>query len=339
MAVRHVIEDQYETYLEFLRNLIGFRTEFQSPQGVLDCANYCRSVLEENLPSHRVYLDALQNVIAVPQSINPDRDLLYLSAHLDTVGAEEEEWDPPFHPWNLYEDEHTLVARGVNDCKAGVAAQLFLSMCCKEGLLQLSNVLFTLTFKEEGAGRKTATAIGEQIGKELPLSTQSTYLVVLENTVSVADVPTLSVYLGERSSYVVSVEGEINALQTMIEKLDSWNPVSIEPTSSVSVEDANLVTQESGHVCSVSREENKLTSIMLEAQSHAVIRAGSRDNVAVVPSEIRVSQSACPVRHRLVLSNRSFDTLGDIQGQLSGLEYIEEKEITLSTGFNKEKEF
>ena len=329
----------FEQYLSYLRVITQQRSVFTEPDDVRKLMAYCQETFEQNVPDYDIALDAEQNLIAMPHDIDPKRDIMYLSAHADTVRALPEEWDPPFHPWNLYEDDSVLVGRGVNDCKAGLAYQLWLSQLIADGKLSPHNLIFTVSFKEEGSAPKSATAIGNAIGNALPLSDQQTYLVVLENTLTVADPPVLSIYLGERCNYTIGVEGTIAELQALFHQLSQWNPVSIEPLDGVAMDDANVTTFIGGHVCSVPRTDNPLTTLILEANDHTLLKAGVRENIAVVPSTLYYKESDQVVRHRLVLSNRSFDTLEDVEAQLAGITYTEEKPFTLSGGWKRDQDF
>ena len=99
----------------------------------------CRKILSRNLTGYRIYRDRMKNLIACPKVLDPGKDIVYLSAHLDTVDADPTEWDPPFSPFSLYEDENQMVGRGISDCKAGVAFELFLSALAGAGRAALSS--------------------------------------------------------------------------------------------------------------------------------------------------------------------------------------------------------
>ncbi|MFA5842168.1 MAG: M20/M25/M40 family metallo-hydrolase [Candidatus Gracilibacteria bacterium] len=337
-----LIASEFDFYLIFLRTLAGMPSVFEHPQDIEKAITYCKSVFEKNLPSdYRIYFDAQHNLIACPKFIDPDYNIVYLSAHVDTVDAKLEEWDAPFAPFKPYEDEKELVARGVSDCKAGVAHQLFLSHLIHEGKFQPRNLIFTITFKEEGVGAKTATQIGKELGKTLPMAGpgKSTYLIVLENNVTVGDPPTLGVYTGERSTYVIALRGTIAELQAHLRRLTRWNPVTMSPQGEEFAQEEKtlkweITNQQGGHVCSVERDVNALTQKIFEADPNARIKAGDEKAFSMVPTEIHVAQAKKPMIHRMILNNRTFDSLAEIHKQLEGIDYTEVKEFALSEGYD-----
>jgi len=333
------ITEHYPQYIKYLRELVSLPSVFTNPNDVEKAILFCKKTFEENLDNYSIYFDDQHNLIAAPKDIDREKDIIYLSAHVDTVNADPKEWDAPFHPWNVYEDEHEMVARGVNDCKAGVAYQLFISFLNREKFIRLRNVIFTITFKEEGVGKKTSTEIAKQLGNALPLSKQQTYLIVLENNVSVAPIPTLCIYAAERGNFVIKITDSIVSLQQYLKRLTHWNPVCIYPETNIEHGPWQVQTQSGGHVCSVSREENLLTKIILEASEDAIIQAGDEQNFAVVPTEISVAQSKHHPKHSLVVSNRSFDSLEDVLQQLQDIEYVPLKDFSISQGLNVEEVF
>ena len=337
--MQNLISQNYSQYLNFLKNLVNLRSEFTNPDDTRKAIEYCKSILQENLPHYKIYFDKEHNLIALPPQIDTKKDITYLSAHIDTVGAKPEEWEEPYQPWKAYEDENEIIGRGAKDCKAGVAYQLLISHLAKQNLIQLDNLIFTITFKEEGAGKKTATEIAKNFGTELPLSQTSTYLIVLENNVKVETTPTLCIYASERSNYVAEIIDFIPQLQNHLKKLEKWNPASITPQTETKDIKWQSTTQTGGHMCSVSKEENKLTQAILNANENSIIKAGKKESFAVVPTEILTSNSPSPIKHSLVLSNRSFDSLQDALKQLEGIEYEPVKDFTASEGFNIEEKF
>jgi len=115
-----IIYQNFEQYLIYLRELLKFRTVFTEPENVREGIDYCKKVFEENLENYKIYFDAENNLIAVPSEVNFEENIIYLSAHIDTVGADENEWDSPFKPFKIFENAKEIVGRGACDCKAGV---------------------------------------------------------------------------------------------------------------------------------------------------------------------------------------------------------------------------
>jgi Peptidase family M20/M25/M40 len=301
--------------------------------------SWCQDFLTEHLKDYNIYRDQKRNLIACPVNIDLERDIIYLSAHLDTVDADPLEWDEPFSPFTLYEDKTQMVARGVSDCKAGVAFELFLAKLLSTQQITLSNLIFTITFKEEGAGLKTSRQIGEDLGHKLPISKKDTFFIVLENNVTVSDPSVLSYYTSERGNFVIRISDTLDNLRSVLARLNQWNPVSIRPENDQQDRGDTILTQKGGHVCSVSREENRLTHGIAESLDTDLLWAGDESGFAVIPSQIFKHHTNVPVMHYLVLSNRSFDTNADIYAQLDGIIYEEVKDFSISQGMNFDQIF
>ncbi|WP_187149327.1 M20/M25/M40 family metallo-hydrolase [Desulforapulum autotrophicum] len=324
----------FEIYLECLRRVVGFPTLFTRPDQIEMAMAWCETFFASNLRDYRSYRDRNSNLIVCPLNLDPDQDVIYLSAHMDTVDADASEWDKPFLPFSLYEDAQQMVARGVSDCKAGIAFELFLARLAGMGKMKLSNLIFTITFKEEGPGMKSACAIGENFGHALPVSRQDTFFIVLENTMTVANPSIFSFYTAERGNFVIRVSDKIDRLQRILDHLAHWNPVSIRPDLEGPGSDCRIATQKGGHVCSVPRGQNILTRIIEQARANDLVWAGDESNFSVVPPKIYTGRSERPATHHLVISNRSFDTIEDVHAQLKGITYTEVKDFSISQGMN-----
>src|SRR3989339_765598 len=268
-----IIYQNFEQYLIYLRELLKLRTVFTEPENVREGIDYCKKVFEENLENYKIYFDAENNLIAVPSEVNFEENIIYLSAHIDTVGADENEWDSPFKPFKIFENAKEIVGRGACDCKAGVAFELFWSFLAKKNLINLKNTIFTITFKEEGAGKKSAQEIAKNLGKNLPLSKKINYLMVLENNVKVSGRPILCIYTAERTNYVIKIIDFLPNLQAILQKLTHFNPVSIIPEKIFDSSKTEIFKQQGGHVCSVPREQNILTKVILAAGDNDLIKA------------------------------------------------------------------
>jgi hypothetical protein len=334
-CLSQLISDNYQQYLSYLKDLIAMRTVFTDPTGIKQAIQYCRDTLAQNLSGWHVDFDAKHNLIARPQTVNPAKPIIYLSAHIDTVDADAIEWAGPCHPFDPFEDEREIRGRGASDCKAGVAYQLFLALLHARHLLHLENIIFTITFNEEGSGDKTATEIGRHFGTSLPVSESATYFMVLENNVRPLTLPVLCVYHRERGNFVIRTKGLLEHLQTWLKKSHAWNPVCITPDTGTEDCAWETVHQESRHACSVPREDNLLYRTILDAAPNTVLKAGQARNFGVVPAAIALSKTPCPVAHTLILSNRSFDTLEEVQHQLQGLAYEEMKPFAFSQGLDQ----
>jgi len=331
--MERLVSNHANRYFAHLRNLAAIPSVFTRPGDVEKAMAYCKKALSSALSGYTIREDKGRNLLAVPYELDLKKPLLYLSAHVDTVDAHKDEWDAPFTPFVPYEDENELVGRGVSDCKAGVAFQLFLAELAGSGALSLENLIFTLTFKEEGAGEKSATHIGRALGRDLPVSETETLLLVLENTVTTGASPSLGLYTAEKGNFVIEVNGSLDELRKNLEHLRSWNPVCIYPAT-VPESWTETLTQKGGHACSIPREQNRLTEIILAAKRTDLLCAGEPNSFGVIPTEIKLGHTSTPLSHTLVLSNRTFDSLASIRGQLTGIRYRELKDFSISPGMD-----
>jgi hypothetical protein len=329
-----IVSQSYQHYLSYLKDLIAMPSVFTDPAGIKQAIQHCRERLEENLPGWHVYFDAKHNLIARPETLNTERAIIYLSAHIDTVDANAAQWDGPHSPFEAFEDEREIRGRGASDCKAGVAYQLFLAHLHARRHLKLDNIVLTVTFNEEGSGDKTATEIGRNLGASLPVSKSSTYFIALENNVRALTPPVLCVYSRERGNYVIKTRASLAYLQTWLRGHCAWNPVCIYPELDTEARTLNTVHQESRHVCSVPREQNLLYRTILEAKSDSVLRAGQERSFGVLPASIDIATAPSETVHTLILSNRSFDALDQVQKQVQGLSYEEMKPFSFSQGMD-----
>jgi len=131
----------FETYLQCLRKLVAFPTLFSRPDQIETAMCWCQDFLTHNLKGYHIYRDRKQNLIACPEDLDLSRDTIYLSAHMDTVDAAPLELDEPFAPLSLYDDDPQMVARGVSDCKTGVAFEIFLGKLTGTQEIRLSNLI------------------------------------------------------------------------------------------------------------------------------------------------------------------------------------------------------
>lgn len=330
-----ISDSHFELYCRYLNSLCNIPSVTLHPQNVLQLILFCKKIFEESLDHYTIFIDEKNNLVCLPESINPNRNLIYLSAHADTVDAVASEWTDPYHPFQAYEDAHEIVARGVSDCKAGVAFQLLVALLLKENA-KLENIIFTITFKEEGSGEKTARAIGKKIGRDYPLSTKRNYLLVLENTVSLSNPkPILGYYTREKSNYVVQIEGSLEQLKQRLLHLQDWNPIAISPLNqSAKTTTLKTLSQKGGHVCTLGREQNLLTKAILESSSKQTITAGGANQIGVAPTSIQVETCEEEIPHVLILGNRCFMSSDQIRKQLEEIPHIPVTDFHLGSGMD-----
>jgi hypothetical protein len=325
----------FERYLAHLRWLVDHPSPFTQPEAVRALMAGVRDRLTRFLPTHAGALDAAGNFIAVPRDLAPDRPLLVLSAHVDTVPGDPGLWTPPFAPHPAVETDAELVAQGVNDCKAGVAAQLWLAQGAAEGAWSLSNVVCTVTFKEEGAGPKSGVELGRAFGAALPVPAPGSTLLVLENTVSAKPPFTPQVYAVESSSFTIRLQGSLAELRRALTELPDWRPVALTPLEAPATPYEWLRYTPLGHVCSAPPEANPLKAALLTSAGHQFLAAGDERSLGTVPSAIGRAPSAEPdPRHRLTITKRGSYAYESVAAELAGREFTPVKPLALSGGFD-----
>jgi len=326
---------EFEGYLAGLRHLVDQPSPFTAPDTVTAIMDTVHRRMTRSLPNYRHNRDAAGNLICVPAEIIPSAPILYLSAHVDTVPANPSVWTSPFAPHPAFEDEHQLVAQGVNDCKAGVAAQLWLAELAAGGDLDLQNIVFTFTFKEEGSGPKTGSALGEAFGSGLPAPTPGSTLLVLENTIR-SDSPYLPlVYAAENSSYTIRLTGPLVALRAAQLALAHWRPVAITPITAPLSEWGWTDHPPQGHVCTAPPDKNPLLAALLAADRFTLLNAGDERSHGTVPSSIGLAPGSTPdAAHRLTLTKRGNFPLAATLAELAPYDYTPVKPLAQSVGFD-----
>ena len=326
----------FEIYLKTLRWLVNQPSPFTHPSAVTQLMAGVRAAMARHLPAYGRHLDAAGNLVCLPPSFVADRPILYLSAHVDTVPSDAALWTAPFSPHPAYEDDAQLVAQGVNDCKAGVAAQLWLAQLAATAALTLRNVVFTFTYKEEGAGPKTGVTLGQAFGTTIPAPTPGSTLLVLENTVRSDEPYTPLCYPAENSSYTIRLTGSLPELRAAQLALAEWRPVSITPTDSHPHDYTWTEHAPQGHVCTAPPEKNPLRAALLAPTSApTLLRAGDERSHGTVPAAIgRAPATTADIPHRLTLTKRGNYPLPGILAELAPYTYSAVKPLALSTGFD-----
>ena len=323
---------EHARYISILTHLVELRSPYTEPEHVEILKNYCKDFLTSNLTNYTIFEDEQKNIVAIPNNLNSEKELLYLSAHIDTVPAEETEWTPPFHPYKPYIDENQIVGRGVNDCKAGVAFILYLAEKIRNKTFKEENIAFLLVFKEEGAGNKSSLEIGRSFGTRLPVHFRTTILV-LENTLSITNPIQLGVYITERSNFAITIDGNLEYLSDCLKRLPDWNPVAINPIE-FQLTNFKLIEQPGGHVCTRPVRENVLHSVILTSNITMAISAGSEKNFAMIPTTISVQTGTHKVIHRMTITLRDIVTLEAVHEMLAPFNYVPLKDFQISQGLN-----
>jgi hypothetical protein len=326
---------EFELYLAGLRRLVNHPSPFTEPAAVSSLMGEVHARMACLLPNYRHQIDGVGNLICIPNDHVPTAPTLYLSAHVDTVPANPSIWTAPFAPHPAYEDEHEIVAQGVNDCKAGVATELWLAELAACGALDLHNVVFTFTFKEEGGGLKTGTALGEAFGSNIPEPSPGSTLLVLENTIR-SDPPYLPlVYAAENSSYTIHISGPLVFLRAAQLALADWRPVAISPVHPPSFGLVWTDHAPQGHVCTAPPNKNPLLAALLAADRFTLLCAGDERSHGTVPSSIGHARGTSPdALHRLTLTKRGHFPLAATLGELAPFDHTPAKPLAQSVGFD-----
>lgn len=323
-------------FINHLRVITKIPSCYDNEKGRKDIILYSLHALKEFLPLHNIKIDIQGNLTAFPPNAAGRKTIIYLSAHVDTVGADPENWMPPYHPFIPFENEAEYVARGVNDCKAGVAFELAFAQCAPDPLK--NNIVFTLTSKEEGAGEKTAVSIGREIGKQLPLGKDTTFLIVLENTTQVTSPTRISAFTKERGNYAVILRTDLKFLAQWLKDRCYWMPTAIKPIHKAYIDDSyqpDIYRSDGGHVASPKSPKNFLKELISKNLEYTIITAGISGDFSTVPQKIFIQRSQCLSNiHLVTLNNRSNASIHEVTKQLEGLSYQTIKSFDISCGFN-----
>ncbi len=333
------IDKNYSIYLHLLKQLVSMNTVYDNRKGLYEGLDFCKDHFEKYLTNYLVYFDSQHNLICKPKRVNNNKNILYLSAHIDTVLADKKEWDKKYNPFVPFEDEKEIVGRGVNDCKAGVAYELFLSTLITKQFSKTTNIVFTISAREESAG-ESAKEIALQIGRQLPIS-KKIYLITLENNVTV-NPPTLAINYGERGSISIEVMTTLNVIKNflMIDK-NNWNPTIIKPLEKFDKTSKEELHQAGGHAATNAREKNLLYQLLMEKDSQKfVFEAGNEKLVSALPTYIIKLKTGKSIKHKIIFDLRTFKKVRDLARELDEYRFTYRFIKKLDFGYNiKEKLF
>lgn len=314
--MKHLVSARHEEFLRLLKYLVSLNTVYSNTKGIQSALRFCKDHFERHLNRFDLFYDAQSNLICISKQINAKKNIVYLSAHIDTVPADKSEWDPRFNPFVPFEDDVSIVGRGASDDKAGVAYQLYLAYLIGKQKLHADNVVFTISSREEQNGQ-SAKEIGCQLGKRLPVGPK-TYLITLENNVHVGNPPTLCINYGERGAIGIEVTGMLEDIQTFLRK-DSypWNPTVIAPIEEKQRK-WRVFEQPGGHAATVPREHNRLFQLLSDHDmKRSILCAGSRTSMSAVPKTIQYAKSTMPVAHQAIFDLRTMERMDAIAKDLA----------------------
>jgi acetylornithine deacetylase/succinyl-diaminopimelate desuccinylase-like protein len=311
-----ILTGHYPAYLSFLKSLVAINTVYDNDSGLDQGIGFCREHINRHLPFRQTYIDEAGNLISLDPAADPREPLVYLSAHIDTVPADSRNWHPKFSPFRPFEDDLEIVGRGVSDCKAGVAFQLFLATLGRDQIRLSPNLVLTVTRREEQGGR-SAQAIAEAIGRELPAG-PNLYVIVLENTTNAAS-GELQMFHGERSSFAIELVEKLKRLkQFLLDDANPWNPTSICPVADLIPGHLQELGQSGGHAASVPRNRNLLYQLLIgEDGVNQAIRSGDPKAVSAIPTRVEYWTTAADTVHRATFDLRTTKNLELIEREFS----------------------
>lgn len=328
-----------DTFFHHLAALVGMKTCFWMDNTIKGAIAYCYHTIG-TLPAPLVKgLDDHANLIIYSNGFDLTKPVLYLSSHIDVVGAVETDWQYPAFEATVTGEY--IIGRGVNDCKAGTAFQLALIDTIRDRLSDY-NIGFMIMYREEGNQGKTSSYIDFS---KLPTSLAGTYFMTLENTVSVMDDRNIEigVYQKEPHNFFINVEGKLQEIQKDLEPLleYGWRAVAIEPL----IEDLNtlkhlktLYNSGGGH------SATQLNSTLIDAfrtlpLTNTAIKAGNIKDASVIAREINLFEAAENPVHSLVFNYRGFEAIKNVKKFLHQFNYKELFDFEYGLGADQSEAF
>lgn len=311
IKTKSLLENEYTNYLKILKDLVAINTVYTNEKGIKKALNYCKNYFKTNLHTYISYFDKNNNLICIHKTIDVKKPIVYLSAHIDTVPANKNEWDKRFNPFKPFENKETIVGRGVSDDKAGVAYELFLGSIIKNYFPNTTNIAFTISSREEQSGT-SSKEIGEQLGIALPIGKKA-YLMTLENNVRIAKPPILSINYAEHTAIGIEIKETLEKIRFFF-KNDSnlWNPTVISPLSNKKYQ-FEVLEQTGGHAATTPREKNKIYQLLLNKKYETyVIKSGDKQSISSISSTINYAKTKTINKHLVIFDLRTtkeFDTV------------------------------
>lgn len=327
-------KDVMQTFDRYLCDLVSRKTVFTDDRGIKAALDYCADTIRKRGTRRHTYADAKGNIVSIADDFDAARNAVYLSAHIDTVGADPKEWLSTADPYAARETATHIIGRGANDCKAGVAFILLLSRLAAEA--ELHNVVFLISYREEGNQEKTSTCIGLSLGKEIPISRSHNLLLCLENTVSVGtENHSIGIYDAEPCNIFVEVTAKVAQIREFLASNNDWKPVFISPVVPVSdVSPSRSYGGKSGHAATVTNEDNVIYRAIV-ADSDCAISGGDYMQTSVIDNRVDLFEQLKGATHRAVLNYRGFESVADVQASISHLDYRERYPFVFAAGSDR----
>jgi len=322
-----------ESYNNHLMELISRKSVFRDDTGIRTALAYCERVLRSDSSARLTYYDDAGNLVSLPRNFDAARNAVFLSAHIDTVDADPAEWVSISNPFEPQETSTHIIGRGANDCKAGVAFMLLLSEF--HNLIPTDNVVFLVSYREEGNQAKTSTEIGAKLGSAIPLSNTHNLFLCLENTTRAELKVSMEAYDCEPCNAFIAITDIVPKIRDFLSDQPDWKPISIQPEKLPS--DAVISKSRSGvsgHAATIKNQENVLYNAIFE-DTDRMLSGGDAVQTSVVDNKIDIYDWPQLLRHRAVLNYRGLTSVRELRERLRDVDYAEYFPFSYAVGSDR----
>lgn len=315
--------DFYREFDQHLVELIAHKSVFTDDHDIKAALRYCMGAINEHADNRRTYFDAAGNLVSVSNNFDPNRNASLLSAHIDTVGANSAEWVSSTDPFTPVQTDTHIIGRGANDCKAGVALILSLGLLQRRMNISLDNVVFLISYREEGNREKTSVCIGNSLGTEIPLSNRENLLLCLENTVKVDRSYSIGIYDSEPCNIFIEITAAIAEIRDFLTSNPAWKPVYVSPLDGAGSSAAlTTLIGKSGHAATVANADNVIHKAIFDGANH-VISGGDYVQTSVIDNHVTIFDGPHDTPHTAVLNFRGLEAVADIKKKIAHLNFRE----------------
>lgn len=318
----HGISDvDFSNFLESLTVLISRKTVFYDDYAIDLCISYIEQYFHETLPAWKTWRDNKGNLICINRLFNSGAPGVFLSAHVDTVDANQSEWLTSDDPFRATETDTHIIGRGANDCKAGVAFMMLVAKLIASGCSHLNNVVFLFSFREEGNAEKTSTEIAKNIGSTICISSVKNAILCLENTVSISGDGrhTFGLYDREPCNVFASLSGSLQQLRRFFLNNNAWKPVFIEPSvgSFRNIVATKMHSGVSGHIATTDNADNVLyRQIMNPRNDGKLLSGGDLTQLSALKNSITIDEHGDYPYHHVIANCRDYVSISDIKSNV-----------------------
>jgi hypothetical protein len=322
-------------YNEYLKRLVSHNTVFKNDPGIRKALDYCSAEIRRMCPDRNTFFDTLGNLVSISPRFRVRRRAVFLSAHIDTVDANPVEWKTSLDPFTAIETDTHIIGRGANDCKAGVAQILL--CCCLTNDIPIDNVVFLVSYREEGNQAKTSTAIGENLGISIPLSNSGNLVLCLENTIKVDEAHHyIDIYDCEPCNAFISLEEPVALIRHFLLDNPGWKPIFISPCGrTFPAPPSHIYVGTSGHAATVQNDENVIYGAILKHPDCA-LSGGDDIQTSVIDNRVEILETPEPgMIHKVILNYRGLTDLEPLKKSISHMSYKEYFPFSYSSGSDR----